>query len=249
MTFMDRLDHDESHLLDVFRYATQSELDEFYTKIRSSFSAVAGIDDSYAVTRGTENTIVGPLPTSGQTETTDTVVSASPYIYNVSVRSDYGMCGMIAEGDRAGGFKSMVVAQYTGVSLQKDLSCWQRYSGGSWGAFSSYAEYISTDPNNVRANPNRRTHHIRATNDAVIQVVSVFAIGQAIYLAESGAQITITNSNSNFGGCAALLLATRKTCSLKTTPGASTHCASSRSLREITERQQDLPRQPDEHPC
>ena len=228
MTFMDRLDHDESHhLLDVFRYATQSELDEFYTKIRSSFSAVAGIDDSYAVTRSTENTIVGPAPNVGQTETTDTVVSASPYVYNVSVRSDYGMCGMIADGDRAEGFKSMVVAQYTGVSLQKDLSCWQRYSGGTWGAFSSYAEYISTDPNNVRANPNRRSHHIRATNDAVIQVVSVFAIGQAIHhLAESGAQITITNSNSNFGAAALLwLLATRKTCSLKTAPGASTHCA------------------------
>ena len=208
MTFMDKLDHEESHhLLDVFRYATRSELDEFYSKIRSSFGAVAGIDSSYAVTRDSEIVIVGPAPASGQTETTDTVVSASPYIYNVSLRSTYGMCGMIADGDRAEGFKSMVVAQYTGVSLQKDLSCWQKYSGGTWGAFADYADYISTDPDNVRANPNRRNHHIRATNDAVIQVVSVFAIGQAIHhLAESGAQITITNSNSNWGGCGVLAI-------------------------------------------
>ena len=42
-------------------------------------------------------------------------------------------------------------------------------------------------------------------NDAVIQEVSVFAIGQAIHhWTESGGEITITNSNSNFGGCAAL---------------------------------------------
>ena len=52
---------------------------------------------------------------------TDTVKSASPYIFNISLRSVYGMCGMEhADGNKAGGFKSMVVAQFTGVSLQKD---------------------------------------------------------------------------------------------------------------------------------
>ena len=53
--------------------------------------------------------------------------------------------------------------------------------------------------------PNRRSFHIRAVNNAVIQEVSVFCIGQGIHhWTEDGGQLTITNSNSNWGGCAAL---------------------------------------------
>ena len=32
---------------------------------------------------------------------TDTVTSASPYIFNISLRSVYGACGMHADGDKA----------------------------------------------------------------------------------------------------------------------------------------------------
>ena len=56
----------------------------------------------------------------------DTVDSSSPYIFNCSLRSTYGLCGLWADGDKVSGFKSMVVAQFTGVSLQKDdliLAC------------------------------------------------------------------------------------------------------------------------------
>jgi len=51
---------------------------------------------------------------------TDTVSGASPYIFNISLRSVWGMNGMHADGSKASGFRSMVVAQFTGVSLQKD---------------------------------------------------------------------------------------------------------------------------------
>ena len=50
----------------------------------------------------------------------NTVTGASPYIFNCSLRSVYGMCGMHADGSKESGFKSMVVAQFTGVSLHKD---------------------------------------------------------------------------------------------------------------------------------
>ena len=50
----------------------------------------------------------------------DNVDSSSPYIFNISLRSTWGTCGMHADGAKATGFKSMVVAQFTGVSLQKD---------------------------------------------------------------------------------------------------------------------------------
>ena len=57
----------------------------------------------------------------------DTVTSASPYIFNCSLRSVFGMCGMHADGSKADGFKSMVVAQYTGIGLQKDDNAFVKY--------------------------------------------------------------------------------------------------------------------------
>ena len=58
---------------------------------------------------------------------TDTVTGASPYIFNISMRSVFGMQGMHADGSKADGFKSMVVAQFTAVSLQKDDRAFVKY--------------------------------------------------------------------------------------------------------------------------
>ena len=58
---------------------------------------------------------------------TDTVTGASPYIFNISLRSVFGMQGMHADGAKATGFKSMVVAQVTAVSLQKDDRAFVKY--------------------------------------------------------------------------------------------------------------------------
>jgi hypothetical protein len=213
LTFMDKVGSTSSHhLLHCFEFASQAELDEFYGKIRTAFAGTnntGGLDPALAVTRSSEYQIVGPRPVSGsQTESTDTTTSASPYIFNCSIRSNYGLCGIFADGAKPTGFKSMVLAQFTGVSLQKDLSSWQKYVSSptpDWTSFANYAEYISTDPDNVRMNPVRRSFHIRAINDAIMQEVSVFAIGQGIHhWTQSGGELTITNSNSNFGGCAAL---------------------------------------------
>lgn len=214
-TFMDKAGSTASHhLLHAFEFASQSELDEFYTKIRQAFGGTnntGGLSNALAVTKTTEYEIVGPQPTSGsQTISTDTTLSASPYIFNCSIRSNYGLCGVYADGAKTSGFRSLVIAQFTGVSLQRDLNCWQKYDNGQdtkWSStyFTNYADYISTPPNNVRMDPARRSFHIRAVNNAVIQEVSVFAIGQGIHhWTQTGGEITITNSNSNFGGCAAV---------------------------------------------
>ena len=58
----------------------------------------------------------------------DTVTSASPYIFNVSLRSVFGMCGVHADGDKATGFRSMVIAQFTGIGLQKDDNAFVIYN-------------------------------------------------------------------------------------------------------------------------
>ena len=148
---------------------------------------------------------------------TDTVTGASPYIFNTSLRSVFGMQGMHADGKKATGFRSMVVAQFTAVSLQKDDRAFVKYdsTNRSYGgiAFSKQtgallsAESSSTNPNTVyhldqEANYRSgwRTSHIKVSNDAVVQIVSVFAIGfHSHFNMINGADASITNSNSNFG--------------------------------------------------
>ena len=112
------------------------------------------------------------------------------------------MCGMYADGSKATGFKSMVVAQYTGIGLQKDNNAFVKYDKTS-GEYkdSTFAgnDNINSDSRAVYK-PSYKNYHIKASNDAVIQIVSVFAIGYAQHLlTESGGDLSVTNSNSNFG--------------------------------------------------
>jgi len=161
-----------------------------------------------------------PGNTSAATVTveTDTVSGASPYIFNCSMRSVYGMNGLKADGDNATGFKSMVVAQFTGVSLQKDDRAFVKYDKKS----RSYSGIIlpsSVTPAELSSGSSStatgqgyhldseavyrqgwETTHINILNDGILQIVSVFAIGYAKHFsASSGSDASITNSNSNFG--------------------------------------------------
>ena len=133
----------------------------------------------------------------------DTVDSASPYAFNLSLRSVWGMNGMHADGSKATGFKSMVVAQFTGLSLQKDDRAFVRYNestgnydvatAGDGAHLDGFAEYRKGWGHN----------HIMCSNDAFIQSVSVFAVGYfGHFIALSGGDMSITNSNSNFGNTA-----------------------------------------------
>jgi hypothetical protein len=146
-------------------------------------------------------TVVTENPTSATvTLVVDTVTSASPYVFNISLRSVFGMCGLHADGSKATGFRSMVVAQFTGIGLQKDNNAFLLYDPET-GTY----EDSTTQPNlysNSRSvyRPEYRNFHIKCSNDSILQLVSIFAIGYADhFLAESGGDQSITNSNSNFG--------------------------------------------------
>jgi hypothetical protein len=146
-----------------------------------------------------------PLPTIASATanvTVDTVTSASPYIFNCSLRSVYGMCGLLADGDKATGFQSMVLAQFTGVGLQKDNNAFVKYNATS----GTYEDKTATGNSNLesdsraRYKPTYSNFHIKATNNSILQAVSCFAIGYANqFTTESGGELSITNSNSNFG--------------------------------------------------
>ena len=135
----------------------------------------------------------------------DTVTSASPYIFNISLRSVFGMCGMEADGNKATGFKSMVVAQFTGIGLQKDDNAFVLYNQDtpSTGVYDdntkSGNETISSN-SRARYKPEYRNFHVKVSNNSFIQAVSIFAIGYAEhFVTENGGDISLTNSNSNFG--------------------------------------------------
>ena len=133
----------------------------------------------------------------------DTVSSASPYIYNCSLKSVYGMNGIHADGSKVSGFKSVVTAQFTGISLQKDDRAFVEYDEAVGGY--NYQENYGVDKflhqsSRARYRPSWESFHVKASNNSFIQCVSIFAIGYAKqFVTESGGDQSITNSNSNFG--------------------------------------------------
>ena len=151
-----------------------------------------------------QNAPIVANPSSAGSElslTANTVTSASPYIFNVSLRSVFGVCGLLADGKKATGFKSMVVAQFTGIGLQKDDNAFVLYNATN-GEYDDSTAVTSVLSNNSKAiyKPSYRNFHLRVTNYAFIQAVSIIAIGYAEHFSsQNGADISLTNSNSNFG--------------------------------------------------
>ena len=184
---------------------------------------------------------------------TDTVTGASPYVFNVSLRSVFGMNGMHADGSKASGFRSMVVAQFTGISLQKDDRAFAKYNESSRGYNKIALSKVtganlsngasSTDPNTIYHLDSNAIYrqgweqtHIRVSNDAILQIVSVFAIGYNKHFSiESGGDASITNSNSNFGQLSLVADGFRKASFEKDNKAFITHVIPPRSVVEPTE--------------
>ena len=171
---------------------------------------VSNVESDVQFTYTAPETPVNPLPNPGQISNarviveSDSVSSASPYIFSCTLRSVYGMNGMWADGSKATGFKSMLTAQFTGISLQKDDRAFLLYDPDT-GIYNDNDSANDSDKplhTNSRCiyRPGWESTHIKVTNNAIIQSVSVFAIGFARhFVAEDGGDMSITNSNSNFG--------------------------------------------------
>ena len=208
-TFTNHADAEYSHHRVVsFTYADQrtvdGELATYYKKIDHWDTTLDGGNARAA--RREEFEIVGNRTLS---TTIDTVNGCSPYIFNCSLRSVFGLCGMHTDGSKVSekSFKSMVVAQFTGISLQRDGNAfWQPKDPEGDPNNATYNDPTGTTNPPIYADPDAqyrpswRHFHIKATDGAFIQVVSVFAVGYADqFLSESGGDMSITNSNSNFG--------------------------------------------------
>jgi len=190
-------------LTGVFSVRGISTLDakEFTYRVEGKNAAAVGLGDKIA------QPITPPdLDTNAIVQAEiDSVESASPYVFNVSIRSTWGICGIHADGSKATGFKSMVIAQYTGVSLQRDDRAFIRYDefSNTWNQ-APLTDAFATTPYHAKGDAfwkdDWRNFHVKASNDSFIQNVSIFAVGFADhFLMESGGDMSITNSNSNFG--------------------------------------------------
>jgi hypothetical protein len=186
----------------------------------------AAIDTSVTISSN-ERVIIEP----------DNVNGASPYIFNCSLRSAFGMCGLHADGSKATGFKSMVVAQFTGIGLQKDDNAFVIYNEATGLYDTNSTTLLANRPLHINQEaiykPTYENYHIKASNDAFIQDVSVFAIGFAQhFLAEDGADQSITNSNSNFGSKSLISKGFRKESFDRDDTGYVTHIVPPKDLQE-----------------
>jgi hypothetical protein len=157
----------------------------------------------------------------------DTVSSASPYVFNCSLKSVYGMCGLHADGSKATGFRSIVTAQFTGISLQKDDRAFVKYDdvSGTYKYQENYGvnEFLHQESTAIYR-PEWESYHIKASNDSFIQCVSIFAIGYSKqFVGETGGDQSITNSNSNFGAIALYSKGFKKDSLAKDNHGFITH--------------------------
>ena len=166
----------------------------------------------------------------------DTVDSASPYVFNMSLRSVWGINGMHADGSQATGFKSMVVAQFTGISLQKDDRAFVLYNP-STGNYEAQAAGSGAHINGLcKYRKGWRHVHIRASNDSFIQVVSVFAVGFGDhFFSDSGGDLSITNSNSNFGNTSLRSKGFKSAAFTKDKAGEITHIIPPKSISDVAE--------------
>jgi hypothetical protein len=218
---------------------------EVDTPIRINGVSVSGYNGNFVVTEKlsdtrityrVQNAPLNALPSpigSTLSIASDTVTSASPYIFNISLRSVYGMCGVLADGDKASGFKSMVIAQFTGIGLQKDDNAFVLYNSTT----GTYEDNTVSGNENISTNsravfkPSYKNFHIKCINDAFIQNVSIFAIGYAEHFAvESGGDQSVTNSNSNFGAKSLVASGFRRNAFSQDDQGYITHIIPPREL-------------------
>lgn len=200
LTFSDNTNLLETHHLCVaFNFAKSTDLTDatygYYVKVFQVLGntvAPAIILDEYeagALEVNIVSNAISNIVTDGDGfKLVDTVKGASPYISNCSLRSRFGMRGILADGSRVGGFKSIVAERFTIVSMQSDGRAFDDLESAPGGKV--YKEQW-------------RHVAIEAINDAYIQAVSCFTIAPAThYRVREGGEISAANCFTNFGDIA-----------------------------------------------
>lgn len=120
------------HRLSAVTWATTEELNGYYLKVQKAFADLnfGGTINNAEVNPG--ETVIVSAMTTDPTPALDTVDNTSPYIYNTSLRSEWGMCGLTNDGSLVSGFRSALGANFTTVSLQNDSDVFEVYYNKAW---------------------------------------------------------------------------------------------------------------------
>ena len=164
----------------------------YYAKIERAFSSTITPPMNAGELDAVNEESIIVAPTNNNTSIDDdgfllinSVYGSSAYVFNCSLRSRFGLCGISCDGSKIQGLKSIVTAQFTNVSLQSDPR-----------AFVNDAN----SPGGKAYKDKWRHFSFSATNDGYMQIVSCFVICAGIqYRTLSGGELSVTNSCSNFG--------------------------------------------------
>lgn len=120
------------HRLSTLGYANSSQLNEFYEKVGRAFS-----DIDFAVSENTFNVVdteVNIVSRFGQQPVIENneAREAEALAFNVTVRSNYGMCGIHIDGEAIGGVQKAGATHFTSVSLQQDANVYEVYFSQEW---------------------------------------------------------------------------------------------------------------------
>ena len=91
------------------------------------------------------------------------------------------MCGVLADGAKATGFRSMVIAQFTGIGLQKDDNAFVVYNRdtpatGVYDDNSKSGNETISSNSRARYKPEYRNFHVKVSNNSFIQAVSILLL-------------------------------------------------------------------------
>ena len=120
-----------AHRLSGYKFASLTELADYYTKVQLAFPTYFGgkVTDGSRIVSSPEYVLVGPTsdlyPNNIASNTTN---NASPYLRNITLRSNYGMCGGDFDGSVVSGFRSVIANACTVVSIQNDPAAYEIYT-------------------------------------------------------------------------------------------------------------------------
>jgi hypothetical protein len=108
------------HRLSAVKFASEAILNEYYTKVQRAFSNLnfGGVVDDTEVNDAEVNIVVN-LSSVADISVDDTD-HYPPTLVDCHLKSNYGMCGVTADGDLVGGLKEYFVENFNFQSLQND---------------------------------------------------------------------------------------------------------------------------------
>ncbi len=146
------------------------------------------------------NVLVPLVTNASVTLEIDSIEFNTVEIHNVNKRSVYGMNGAHFDGQKVSGAKEAHISNFLGTGLQKDDDAFVAYTTSSKSySGSDLISNLHTDPTAVYR-PSYASFHIKASNEATVNVDSSSAIGyKNQFVSESGARIYLSNGKSTYG--------------------------------------------------